>query len=133
MLFTEISLPKVGGRTQTASPEIYARPDNEVYACGPGDDSPLPQTVDDVVVDISACDSIYTQVSSISPDLQAGTVEKRQACFLPSVSVTGGPIVGEAEQIAKGLIIATGHTCWVSLFLVGIHSISRLTLNAGHL
>ena len=118
MLFTEITLAKVRGRTKTASPEIYARPGNEVYACGPGDDSPLPQTVDDVVVDTAACDSIYAQVSSISPDLQAGTVERRQACFLPSVSVTGGPIVGQAEHFAKGLIIATGHTCWVSFFFL---------------
>ena len=26
----------------------------------------------------------------------------------------GGPIIGEAKSIAKGLMIATGHTCWVS-------------------
>lgn len=112
MLFTEISLPTAKGRFKTVTPEIYARPDNEVYACGPGDDSPLPETVDDVVVDTAACDGIYMHVSSISPDLQAGTVERRQACFLPSVSVRGGPIVGEVRGRAKGLIIATGHTCW---------------------
>jgi glycine/D-amino acid oxidase-like deaminating enzyme len=120
VLFTEISLPNAKGQVETVTPEIYARPDNEVYACGPGDDSFLPETVDDVVVDMTACDSIYMHVSSISKDLQAGTVERRQACFLPSVTVKGGPIVGDAGHIAKGLIIATGHTCWVSLFLVYI-------------
>ena len=113
VLFTEIYFPKSKGRSKTVTPEIYARPDDEVYACGPGDDSSLPDTVDDVTIDIAACDSIYTHVSSISQDLQAGTVERRQACFLPLVAVSEGPIVGEARATAKGLIIATGHTCWV--------------------
>lgn len=112
VLFTEIYLPTTG-RKQTVDPEIYARPDGEVYACGPGDDSPLPDTVDGVMVDESACDSVYIHASSISQVLREGTVEKRQACFLPSVSVGGGPIIGDAGHIAKGLVIATGHTCWV--------------------
>ncbi|KAF8186400.1 FAD dependent oxidoreductase [Pholiota molesta] len=86
-------------------PEIYARPDNEVYACGTGDDEPLPPTVDEVVVD-------SRRVASISQQLREGRVEKRQACYLPLVSTGGGPIVGEAKQIAKGLYIGTGHTCW---------------------
>ena len=132
VLFTEISIPKAKGRFKIVTPEIYARPDNEVYACGPGDDSPLPDTVDDVAVDIAACDSIYTHISSISHDLQAGTVERRQACFLPSVTVTeGGPIVGEAGQTAKGLIIATGHTCWVLLFLAYILYVNSCFLLQG--
>jgi glycine/D-amino acid oxidase-like deaminating enzyme len=117
VLFTEISLPAAQGLRKTVDPEIYARPDGEVYACGPGDDSPLPETVDDVVMDESACDSVYMHASSISPALHEGTIEKRQACFLPSVSVGGGPIIGDAGHIAKGLVIATGHTCWVRVLL----------------
>ena len=109
VLFTDISDPS----SKASSPEIYPRPDNEVYACGPGDNCPLPDTVDDVIVDQPSCELIYTHVSSISQELREGTVEKRQACFLPSVSSGGGPIIGEADQIAKGLFIATGHTCWV--------------------
>ena len=113
VLFTDISDPNPVRSSKASSPEIYARPDNEVYACGPGDDCPLPDTVDDVIVDQHSCDLIYTHVSSISQELREGTVEKRQACYLPSVSSGGGPIIGEADQIAKGLFIATGHTCWV--------------------
>ena len=113
VLFTEISDPSPRLPSKATSPEIYARPDNEVYACGPGDDCPLPDTVDDVVVDQSCCESIYTQVSSISQELREGTIERRQACYLPSVSSGGGPIIGKADHIAKGLFIATGHTCWV--------------------
>ncbi|EMD36788.1 hypothetical protein CERSUDRAFT_83811, partial [Gelatoporia subvermispora B] len=114
VLFTEIVLPSgADGRgAQRVSPEIYARPTNEVYCCGPGDDSPLPDTVDEVQVDQTACESIREHVASISQELMEGTVDRRQACFLPVVSVGGGPIIGEATSIAKGLIIATGHTCW---------------------
>ncbi|THV05708.1 FAD dependent oxidoreductase [Dendrothele bispora CBS 962.96] len=112
VLFTEISFSASGGaRTTRVSPEIYARPDNEVYACGPGDDSDLPSTVDQVVVDENACESIRKHVSSISPQLRDGVVDKRQACFLPIVSSGGGPIVG-AVSGSRGLFVATGHTCW---------------------
>ena len=115
VLFTEIALPAgvAPKGPRHVSPEIYARPTNEVYCCGPGDDSPVPETVDDVAVDADACESIREHVMSISAELRAGTVDRRQACFLPVVSVGGGPIVGAADTIAKGLIIATGHTCWV--------------------
>jgi len=113
VLFTEISLPaQMSNTPRTASPEIYARPGNEVYCCGPGDSSALPDTVDDVEIDPNACESIWEHVAGISEQLQEGKLEKRQACFLPTVELGGGPIVGEATQIAKGLVIATGHTCW---------------------
>ncbi|KAI0334230.1 FAD dependent oxidoreductase [Cubamyces sp. BRFM 1775] len=107
VLFTEIALP-----AQQASPEIYARPTDEVYCCGPGDDSAVPETVDDVRVDEGACESTRAHVASISRVLREGEVERRQACFLPVVSAGGGPIVGEAREIAEGLVVATGHTCW---------------------
>lgn len=113
VLFTEIALPH--GRLVT--PEIYARPDNEIYACGPGDDSPLPTNVDDVEVDQAACQSVWEHVASISKEFREATLVKRQACFLPVVHIDvkgGGPIIGEAREIAKGVYIATGHSCWVS-------------------
>lgn len=130
VLFTEIRMP-ASSKLKVATPEMYARPTNEVYACGPGDDSRLPGLVDDVQVDQEACQSIYDQVSSISRELREGTVEKNQACFLPVVSTGGGPIIGEASNIAKGLIIATGHTCWVRL---SIHMLPHILMAvAGYL
>ncbi|KAF9224930.1 FAD dependent oxidoreductase [Gyrodon lividus] len=108
VLFTEITLP----RGPLVTPEIYARPDNEMYVCGPGDDSMLPENVDEVPVDQTACQSVWEHVASISTEFKEGTIEERQACFLPIVSVGGGPIIGEARKIAKGVYIATGHTCW---------------------
>ena len=70
VLFTDIALPKgIGGKS--ASPTIYARPNNEVYACGPGDTPPLPLLVDDVKVDDVICEEIFQHVASISPELRA--------------------------------------------------------------
>ncbi|KAJ7701834.1 FAD dependent oxidoreductase [Mycena rosella] len=105
VLFTEIT----GTGNSVVTPEIYARPDGTVYACGPGDDSPLPDNVDAVAVDPTACARLIQNVSAISEELRAGEVEVRQACFLPVASVGGGPIIGEAR---KGVFVATGHTCW---------------------
>ncbi|KAI0089437.1 FAD dependent oxidoreductase [Irpex rosettiformis] len=110
-LFTEIVLDSDERSTQ-ATPELYARPDNEVYCCGPGEISQVPKTVDDVEVDQAACDSIIENVSGISEQLRDGKIDKRQACFLPIIDISGGPIVGEADSVAKGLIVATGHGCW---------------------
>ena len=122
-LFTDISLPSNFGQTGTflksqsehgkeVSPEIYARPNNEAYACGEGDTLvPLPKTTDEVVTDDARCQDIIDYVSSISDELRDGEVTARQACYLPDVQVaSGGPLIGETG--VKGLLMAAGHTCW---------------------
>ena len=121
-LFTDISLPPNFGRTDTfqkskrahskqVTPEIYARPNNEAYACGEGDTLvPLPKTTADVVTDDSRCQDIIDYVSSVSDELRDGEVLVRQACYLPNVQATnGGPLIGETG--VKGLLMAAGHTC----------------------
>ena len=117
-LFTEIALPTdfnegkgFRGRGQTVAPEIYARPD-EVYACGEGDRLvPLPSTTSEVATDPARCREIIEQVGSISDELRDGEVTARQACYLPvSSSGTGGPWIGETKT--RGLVIASGHSCW---------------------
>lgn len=108
VLFAEIAL----ARGRVVAPEVYARPDNEIYACGPGDDSPLPANVDDVEVDEGACQSVWEHVASISTEFREATVEQRQACFLPTVRGGGGPIIGE---VGEGVYVGTGRTCWVSV------------------
>ena len=122
-LFTEISLPPNVGRTDTfvkskrshvkqVTPEIYARPGDEAYACGEGDTMvPLPKTSADVQTDLSRCQDIIDYVSSISDELRDGEVTARQACYLPSVqAASGGPLIGETG--VRGLLMAAGHTCW---------------------
>ncbi|MCJ1416254.1 hypothetical protein MMC32_002589 [Xylographa parallela] len=122
-LFTDISLPldfgrtgeKVkskGARSKQVTPEIYARPNNEVYVCGEGDTLvPLPKLSDDVVTDDARCQDIIDYVSSISDEMRDGEVTVRQACYLPNVdAASSGPLIGETG--VKGLLLAAGHTCW---------------------
>lgn len=123
-LFTDITLPpSVGARTnetvrattphaKRVTPEIYARPNNEVYACGEGDTLvPLPKTTEDVETDEARCRDIVDYVGAISDELRDGEVMVRQACYLPNVDAPGGgPLVGETG--VKGLLLAAGHTCW---------------------
>jgi glycine/D-amino acid oxidase-like deaminating enzyme len=122
-VFTSITLPKdfyahsntpdraVNRSNQTVTPEIYARPNNEAYACGEGDHLvPLPATTDLVEVDEQRCQDVVDYVSSISDELRDGEVTARQACYLPNVDDGGGPLIGSTS--VKGLVIAAGHTCW---------------------
>lgn len=112
-LFTSIDLPRGNSRRgETVTPEIYARPNNEVYACGEGDHLiPLPTSSDLVQCDDGRCQDIVDQVSSISEELRDGEVTARQACYLPNVEGRGGgPLVGETS--VKGLLMGAGHTCW---------------------
>ena len=125
-LFTHIKLPssstgEKGKKSQSArsrheqivTPEIYARPKNEVYACGEGDRLvSLPKSTDLVEVDESRCQDIVDYVSSISTELREGEVTARQACYLPNVNASGsgGPLIGHTG--VKGLLLAAGHTCW---------------------
>lgn len=118
-LFTQIRLPSpfTRGTTnlptsgQIVSPEIYARPFNEVYACGEGDHLiPLPATSTDVQVDEGRCQEIVDFVGAVSDELRDGEVTARQACYLPSVVGSSAPLVGFTG--VKGEVMAAGHTCW---------------------
>jgi len=115
-IFTSISLPKdfregIKSRAQHVTPEIYARPNNELYACGEGDRLvPLPESAADVTVDEKRCQDIIDYVSSVSDELRDGNVLTRQACYLPQVEGGGGPLIGPTNK--KGLWLAAGHTCW---------------------
>ena len=112
-LFTEIAVPASAGRkAQRVSPEIYARPNDEVYACGEGDRVvPLPETSADVETDPQRCQDIIDHVGAISDELRDGEVTARQACYLPSNDVGSGfPLVGPTGE--KGVWLAAGHTCW---------------------
>ncbi|KAI8943465.1 hypothetical protein NX059_001471 [Plenodomus lindquistii] len=112
-LFTSIDLPRGNNkRPATVTPEIYARPNNEVYACGEGDTLiPLPTSSDLVQCDETKCQEIYEQVASISEELRDGEITARQACYLPNVEGRGGgPLIGKTS--VKGLLMGAGHTCW---------------------
>ena len=115
-IFTSISLPRdfregVKSRAQYVTPEIYARPNNEMYAWEEGDRLvPLPETAADVTVDDKRCQNIIDYVSSVSDELRDGKVLTRQACYLSQVDGGGGPLIGPTNK--KGFWLAAGHTCW---------------------
>ncbi|KAK5097356.1 hypothetical protein LTR70_002598 [Exophiala xenobiotica] len=115
-LFTDIDLPKnfkegVKSRAMNVTPEIYARPNNELYACGEGDHMvPLPETSADVEVDDARCQDIVDYCASFSDEMRDGEVLVRQACYLPQAEYGGGPLVGPTRT--KGVWLAAGHTCW---------------------
>lgn len=114
-IFSEITLPSGfggGKRASIVSPEVYARPDGTVYACGEGDSQvPLPKSSDLVQCDESKCQDVIEYFSSISDEMRDGEILAKQACYLPSVvRGLGGPLIGQTG--VKGLLIAAGHTCW---------------------
>ncbi|KIW16680.1 hypothetical protein PV08_03868 [Exophiala spinifera] len=115
-LFTQLALPKnfkegVKSKAMYVSPEIYARPNNEIYACGEGDHLvPLPRSAADVKVDDSRCQDIVDYCASFSDEMRDGEVLVRQACYLPQVETGSGPLVGHTNT--KGIYLAAGHTCW---------------------
>lgn len=107
-LFTSITQPH---SRIPVTPEIYARPNNEVYACGDGDTLvALPARSSSVAVDEHRCQAIVEHVGSVSAALRDGEVTARQACYLPNVTRGQGPLVGETG--VKGLLMGAGHTCW---------------------
>ncbi|KAM3080371.1 hypothetical protein ACMFMG_005329 [Clarireedia jacksonii] len=121
-VFTEIDLPKGFGRKmdgivtkrrhgKMVNPEMYARPDGTVYACGEGDeDVPLPKSSDLVQCDESSCNDILDYIGSISDPMRNGKVLAKQACYLPLVRGDAGPLIGPTG--VKGMWLAAGHTCW---------------------
>ncbi|TAQ86654.1 hypothetical protein B7494_g5032 [Chlorociboria aeruginascens] len=122
-VFTDIKLPKDFGKAakgtgnvtrfvKKVNPEVYARPDGTVYACGEGDSLiPLPKSSDLVECDESRCQEIVDYMGAISTTLHEGEVLIKQACYLPLVvNDEGGPLIGETG--IKGLLLAAGHTCW---------------------
>ena len=116
-LFTSLSLPKnyktgTKSRATTVTPEIYARPNNELYACGEGDHLvPLPKSTAEVQVDPSRCQDIVDYCASFSDEMRDGEVLVRQACYLPQVERgSGAPLIGLTGR--KGVYLAAGHTCW---------------------
>lgn len=106
-LFTELDLADAG----RVSPEIYARPD-EIYICGESIDDPLPMTADQITVDESYSEALFSYGSALSEKIAGGEIKVRQACYLPVVDspYTSGPFVGKTN--VPRLLLAAGHTCW---------------------
>ena len=91
-------------------PEIFPRPDGEVYICGMADPAPLPDSPDAVEVDDAACDVLARAAGRVSTALAAAPIARRQACYRP-VTDDGLPLIGRVPGL-RGAYVATGHGPW---------------------
>lgn len=92
-------------------PEIYPRPDGEVYACGMADmRASLPDDAARVTPTDGSCEKLKAIVGQVSSALAASAIDRAQACFLPT-SPDGVPIIGAVPGV-QGAFMASGHGCW---------------------
>jgi glycine/D-amino acid oxidase-like deaminating enzyme len=91
-------------------PEIFPRPDGEVYVCGMADPTPLPESPDAVSVSDEACAVLARAAGRVSTVLATARVTDRQACYRP-VTDDGIPLIGAVPGVA-GAFVATGHGPW---------------------
>lgn len=91
-------------------PEIFPRPDGNVYVCGMADPAALPDSPEDVHVDEAACEVLARAAGRVSTALAAARIERRQACYRP-VTDDGLPLIGRLPGV-RGAYVATGHGPW---------------------
>jgi glycine/D-amino acid oxidase-like deaminating enzyme len=91
-------------------PEIFPRPDGEVYVCGMADPAPLPDSPEAVEVSEAACAVLARAAGRVSSVLAAAPITRRQACYRP-VTDDGVPLIGRVPGL-PGAYVATGHGPW---------------------
>ena len=95
---------------RSLEPEIFPRPDGEVYVCGMADPAPLPDSPEAVEVSESSCETLARAAGRVSAALAAARITRRQACYRP-VTDDGIPLIGPVPG-ARGVFVATGHGPW---------------------
>ncbi|MEM7405229.1 MAG: FAD-dependent oxidoreductase [Pseudomonadota bacterium] len=105
-LFVETDDPAAGN----ISPEIYPRPDGEVYVCGMADDIPVPEDPLSIQPNEQACGILAGVAARLSSHLATAEIVRQQACYRPIVA-DGLPLLGAIEGYA-GAYVATAHNCW---------------------
>jgi glycine/D-amino acid oxidase-like deaminating enzyme len=95
---------------RTLEPEIFPRPDGEVYVCGMADPTPLPDSPDAVEVSEVQCATLARVAGRVSTALSAARITRRQACYRP-VTADGLPLIGRVPGL-PGAYVATGHGPW---------------------
>jgi glycine/D-amino acid oxidase-like deaminating enzyme len=91
-------------------PEIFPRPDGEIYVCGMADPAPLPESAEGVEVNDASCEILARAAARVSSALAAARITRRQACYRP-VTDDGLPLIGRVPGVA-GAYVATGHGPW---------------------
>jgi glycine/D-amino acid oxidase-like deaminating enzyme len=92
------------------APEVYPRPDGEVYLCGLSEEGPLPERPDLVQPRPDAGPLLQRIAGTLSSSLADVPLQRVQACYRP-VYADGLPLLGAVPGVS-GAYIATGHSCW---------------------
>ena len=92
------------------SPEIYPRPNGEVYVNGFPETDPLPDDPDEIVPSDAGCAELHRVAGAYSSLLAAAQITARRACYRP-VTNDGIPLIGPAVG-TPGVYVATGHGAW---------------------
>lgn len=96
------------------SPELYPRPDGEVYVCGmaenPVPSNQLPSCAENVQPTRNSCEKIKEMTNLVGDSLLQGQVTKSQSCYLP-LTQDGLPLVGKLKD-SNNIYIGAGHGCW---------------------
>jgi glycine/D-amino acid oxidase-like deaminating enzyme len=94
------------------NPEFYPRPDSTLYICGSTSASrPLPPNPSDIKIVPEA----ITYLEELAEEMlendwkQGAKVEKRQSCYLPVNTESGGLVLGFLKGV-EGVIAACGHS-----------------------
>jgi glycine/D-amino acid oxidase-like deaminating enzyme len=96
-----------GART---APEIFARPDGEVYLCGLSDDVPLPEDPSRVSVSPRATATLRRIAAGLASSMEQAPVLSENACYRP-ICADALPLMGGVPGVT-GAYVATGHNCW---------------------
>jgi glycine/D-amino acid oxidase-like deaminating enzyme len=91
-------------------PEIFPRPDGDVYVCGMADPQPLPDGPEAVEVVDEACGVLARAAGRVSTALAGARITRRQACYRP-VTDDNLPLIGGVPGLA-GAYVAAGHGPW---------------------
>ena len=97
-----------GRRGEQLSPELFPRPDGEVYLCGLPEQSPVPDDPQQVQSDPASGQRLLEIAGALSSHLADLQPERIQACYRP-VTQDGLPFLG---RVADGVYLATGHNVW---------------------
>lgn len=114
-LAADVPAQAVFGDYQTSdgrrmSPEIYPRPNGEVYVNGFPETDPLPDDPDEIVPSDAGCAELHRVAGAYSSLLAAAPITARRACYRP-VTDDGIPLIGPVVG-TPGVYVATGHGAW---------------------
>ncbi|XP_071705590.1 D-amino-acid oxidase-like [Rutidosis leptorrhynchoides] len=97
-------------------PEVYPRPNGDVYICGPSVESEVPNGPELVSPDPESILVLKKVAGIVSNSLKEDNVivKTEQACYMPCTD-DELPIMGEVPGM-KNCYVACGHGCWGILF-----------------